>query len=81
MGPVDQEPSAVSCAKMAEVIEMPFEVIWTGVGPGTHVLDGGAHWRHLANVTQPLMRVGDAAFCQITLTACLTSLSSSSTDL
>jgi len=27
----------VSCAKMAELIDMPF---WVAVGPGNHVLDG-----------------------------------------
>jgi len=40
--------SAVSCAKMAEVIEMPFR-LWTRVGgPWKHVLGGvriGATWR------------------------------------
>jgi len=30
----------------------------------------GAHWRHLANTTEPPMCGGDAAFCQITLTTC-----------
>ena len=28
----------------------------------------GAHWCHLANTTEPSMRGGDAALCQITLT-------------
>ena len=30
----------------------------------------GAHWRHLANTTEPSMCGGDAALCQITLTTC-----------
>jgi len=30
----------------------------------------GAHWRHLANTTEPSMRGGDGACCQITLTVC-----------
>ena len=34
------------------------------------VLDGGAHWRNLANTTEPCMYSGDAALCQIALTAC-----------
>jgi len=34
------------------------------------VLDGSAHWYHLANATEPSVCVGDAALCQITLTTC-----------
>jgi len=34
------------------------------------VLDGGAYWRHLANMIEPFVCGGDAALCQITLTAC-----------
>ena len=30
----------------------------------------GAQWRHLVNTTEPSMRGGDAALCQITLTTC-----------
>jgi len=30
----------------------------------------GAHWRHLANTTEPSICGGDAALCQITLTNC-----------
>jgi len=30
----------------------------------------GAHWRHLANTTEPSMCGGDAALCQTTLTTC-----------
>jgi len=33
------------------------------------VLNGDAHWRHLANIIEPLVCGGDAALCQITLTA------------
>jgi len=29
-----------------------------------------AHWRHLANKTEPSVCGGDAALCQITLTTC-----------
>jgi len=41
------------------------------VGPSKHVLGGGAHWSHLANISEPSMCGGDAACCQITLTTCL----------
>ena len=60
---------AVSCAKMAKRIDMPFE-LWTWVGPRKHVLGRmhtGATWRI------PLNRSCAAAmepFCQITLTTC-----------
>ena len=57
----------VSRAKTAEPIEMSFGT-WTRVGPSEHVLDGGAHWRNLANTTEPSMCCGDAALRQITLT-------------
>jgi len=53
--------SAVSCAKTAEPIKMPFRM-WTRVGPRKHVLDGvhfGATWRMLLN--RPCAG-GDAAF-------------------
>ena len=59
----------VSPAKMAEPIEMPFR-LWTWVGPWKHVLDGGAHWRNLANTIEPSMCGGDAALRQINLTTC-----------
>jgi len=29
-----------------------------------------AHWRHLANTTEPSLCDGDMTLCQITLTAC-----------
>jgi len=44
--------------KIAEPIEMPFGM-WSPVGPVKHVLDGGAHWRHLANMIEPSMCGGD----------------------
>ena len=46
--------SAVSCARTAEPIEMPFG-FWNRVGPRKHLLGGGAHWRHLANTIEPNM--------------------------
>jgi len=35
---------------------------WTQVGPSNHVLDGGAHRRHLANTTEQSMCDGYVAF-------------------
>jgi len=58
--------SAVSCAKAAKPIEMPFG-IWTGLGPGKHV---GAHWRNLTNTTEQSTCGSDAACCQIILNTC-----------
>jgi len=60
----DREP-----CKTAEPITMPFG-LWTRVGPRNRVLDEGAHWRQLANTTEPSMCGGDAALCQINLTTC-----------
>jgi len=57
----------VSCAKMAEPIEMPFGT-WTWVGPTKHVLDGAAHWRHPANTIESFQCGADASLCQITST-------------
>ena len=118
--PQPKRHSAMSCAKIAEPIEMPFR-LWARVGSMNHVLDEspdplckraifrgqdmlgmpdntlpsamqkwqkksrchlgcglrwaegsmcymGAHWRHLANTTEPSMCSGDAALFQITLT-------------
>jgi len=49
------------------------DVVWD-VDSGRHtrkrVLDGGAHWRHVANTFEPSMCGGDAALCQVTLAAC-----------
>jgi len=55
------ENFAVSCAKTAESIEMPFGM-WTRVGSRKHLLDWGAHWRHLANMIEPSVCGDDAAF-------------------
>jgi len=63
----------VSCTKTAELIEMQF-AMWTRMGSRKHVLDGGAHWRHVANTTEPSMCGADAALCQITLTTCYSCL-------
>jgi len=49
---------------MAEQIEMPFGM-WTQVCRRKHVLDGGAHWRHLANTIEPSVCSGSAALYQI----------------
>jgi len=46
---------------MAEPIEVPFGVR-TRVGPRKHLLDGDAHWGHLANTIEPSVCGGDAAF-------------------
>jgi len=40
---------AVSCAKMAEQLEMLFG-FWTRLGPRKHVLYDSAHWCKLANI-------------------------------
>jgi len=39
-------------------------------GPKEARIRWGAHWRHLANTTEPSMCGCDAALCQITLTSC-----------
>jgi len=44
-----------SPGKTAEQIEMSFRLLTQ------HVLDGGAHWRNLANTIEPSMCGGDAA--------------------
>jgi len=53
--------SVVSLQKTAEPNEMPFG-LWTRVGARKHVLDGGAHWCHLANTIEPSMCSGNAVF-------------------
>jgi len=59
------------CEKKAEPIEILFG-IWTRVDAGKHVLDGGAHWRNVANTIEPFLCGGDAAFLSnYTLTTCL----------
>ena len=57
--PGHERHSAVSCAKMAELIEMSFG-LWTCVGRRKHVVHGG-HWRNLANTNEPSVSGGDAA--------------------
>jgi len=59
--------TVVSPAKTAEPIEISFG-LWARIVARKHVLDGGAHWRNLLNITEPSMCGGDAVFCQITLT-------------
>jgi len=49
---------AVSCAKTAEPIEMPFG-LWSQMGP---CVTWGAYWRNLANTTEPSVCYGDVAF-------------------
>jgi len=61
--------TAMSCAKMAEPINMQFR-LWTAMCPMKHVLNGGADWCHLANMTEQSMCGGNVGFCQITLTTC-----------
>jgi len=65
---------------MVEPIDLPFG-LWAQVGRGKHKFNrirqvvpmcshGRAHWRHLANTTEPSVCCGDAALFQITLTTC-----------
>jgi len=50
---------------MAEPIEMLFGM-WTRVGQRNyHVLDAGAHWRHLENTIEPSMCGDDAAYVKL----------------
>jgi len=53
--------SAVSCAKMAEPMEMMCG-LWTRMGPKKHVLHVCAHCCNLANTTEPSLCSSDAAF-------------------
>jgi len=68
------DDTAVMCAKMAEPIEMLFELC-TRMGPKKDVLHGDAHWCHLANAIETSGPCASAIrpFCQITLTTCLRS--------
>jgi len=54
----------VSPVEIAERIEMLFG-LRTWVGPRKHVLDKGAHWRHLANTIEPSIAAAMQPFCQI----------------
>jgi len=51
--------TVVSPAKTPEPIAMPFV---DSNGPKEACVTWGAHWRHLANTTEPSMCGGDAAF-------------------
>jgi len=42
----------------------------TRVGPRNPVLDGGAHWRNVANTIKPSVCGSYATLCQITFTTC-----------
>jgi len=75
------DDTAVSCAKTAEPIDLPFG-LWTLVGRRKHKFNrirkmasmcphGRAHWRHLANAIELSICGGDAVLCQITLTTSL----------
>ena len=50
----------MSCANTAEPIKTFFQM-WTWVCPTKHVLQGGAHWRNLANITERSMGGGKVA--------------------
>jgi len=45
-------------------------IVFTSSPGGAKVLTWRAHWRHLANTIESSVCYGDAALCQITLTAC-----------
>jgi len=61
--------TVVSCAKMAEPIEMPF-ALWSLMGPRKYVL----LWVHIGTTWQIRLNRPFAAvmrsFCQISLTTC-----------
>jgi len=72
--------SSVSCAKTAELIDLPFR-LWTPVGRKKNKFNricqvasmcphGRAHWRHLVNLVELSICSSDAVFGQITLTTC-----------
>jgi len=60
--------SDMSCAKWLN--RSRCRLVLTRMDRKKHVLHGGAHWRNLTNTTEPSVCSGDAALCQITLTAC-----------
>jgi len=71
---------AVSCAKMAEPMDLRFG-LWARVDLRKQKFNcirqvalmcrhGRAHWRQPANTTEPSVCGGDVALCQITLTTC-----------
>jgi len=64
---------------MSGPIDLPFAlwILWAEGSTSSIVFavapmspHGRAHWRHLANTTEPSVCGGDAALCQITLTIC-----------
>jgi len=59
---------AVSCA----ITAAPMRCLWdlVSVGPKKACIRWSAHWRHLANTTEPSMCSDDAACCQIAFTTC-----------
>jgi len=74
--------TAVSCAKMAELIDLPFG-LWTRVGRRKHKFNhicktapmcphGRANRLQPENTIELSVCGGDAALCQITLTTCYT---------
>jgi len=54
----------VSYAKTAEPIKM-LSGLLSGLSQRKHVVDGGEHWRHLANTIKPSVCGGDAAFVKL----------------
>ena len=58
------------CAQMAAAIDLLFGRHVDSGGPKEALLDGRAHWRNLANTTEPSVCNGNAALCQITMTIC-----------
>ena len=59
------------CEKWLNRSKIPFG-LWTWMGARKHVLHGGAHYRYLANITEPSVFGGDAEYCQMTLSTCYT---------
>ena len=55
-----RQHSAVSCAKIAEPIDMPFR-LWTSMGPIKYVLHASANWCSLGNTIEPSVCNSDAA--------------------
>jgi len=55
--------SVISWAETAEPIEMVFGLL-TRVDQRQHMLHG-AHWRHLANTSEPSVCGGDAAYVKL----------------
>jgi len=57
-------------ADIADALHLRYEAMVMPCQPFLAFYIRGAHWRHLANTTEPSMCGGDAALCQITLTTC-----------